>query len=124
MPSLSTAAANAALQALKDLTESGSLFLVAFRRAGGNQVVLAQHRLFSSPSGGTMPLAGTPITFTQTSTPGDAVLFNGLIDGFPPAPFELTVGGPGSGADIELSPHNTINAGEQIRLDSLTLSFS
>jgi hypothetical protein len=111
MATLSTAAKNAALSAITGLSYSFSTF-----RPTSPDVNLTTNPppAFGTPSGGSVSV--TPATYLQATNTGVAARF---VTNH----FTLTVGGPGSGSDIEISPSANITTGLRVRLNSLTLTF-
>jgi hypothetical protein len=122
MATLSLAARNAALDAIVTLLSSpntGHLFL----DAGSSALTDSQFGNWGAASGGSVS-GPVPLTFTQATGTGTAAFLQIFRAGFFATNVIATVGGPGSGADIELSPNANIITNIRVVLNSLTMSIA
>jgi hypothetical protein len=120
MATLSVAARNAALDALVTLLNTGGSCVSRFAASGTILTGLIT-TTWGSASGGSVS-ASAPLTYTQSTNVGTANQLTLARPGF--IEITATVGGPGSGADIELTPNASIISGIRVVLSSLTMSIA
>jgi hypothetical protein len=122
MATLSVAARNAALDAIVTLLSNpntGHQFL----DAGSSALTGSQFGNWGAASGGSVS-GPVPLTFTQATGTGTAAFLTIFRAGVGSSNVMATVGGPGSGADIELSPNADIITNIRVVLNSLTMSIA
>jgi hypothetical protein len=122
MATLSVAARNAALDAIITLLSAPSTGH-RFLDAGSSALTANVFDNWGTASGGSVA-APTPMTFTQSTGTGTAAFLQIFRAGSLATNVIATVGGPGSGADIELSPHADIITNSRVVLKSLTMSIA
>lgn len=112
----STAARNAAAAAVVALCDSGT---VDYRTAAD---ALVAQGAFSATAFGA-PVSGVATANAigdDTNAPGGTTTKIEARDNSNNIVFQGTVGGPGSGADAEMSPSNVVTAGATVQTSSMT----